>query len=126
MKTWQAKHLEIKRNWWIIDASDVVLGRLSTQVANLLRGKNKPTFTPNQDTGDFVIVTNSKKVKLTGKKLAQKTYYSHSLHFGSLKKITADKLLEKKPNDLIYKSVKGMLPDNRLSRQLIKKLKSLP
>ena len=123
MKTEVAKAENIKRDWYVVDAQDVVLGRLSTRVAGILRGKNKAIFTPSVDTGDFVIVVNAEKVALTGRKLADKIYYSHSGYVGGLKEISAGKLLEKKPEDLIKKAVKGMLPKNKLARAMLSKLK---
>lgn len=123
MKTEVAKIENVKRDWYIVDAQDLVLGRLATQVANLLRGKNKAIYTPSVDTGDFVIVVNAEKIALTGRKVADKTYYSHSGFPGGLKEITAGKLIEKKPEELIKKAVKGMLPKNKLSRHMLKKLK---
>lgn len=123
MKTEVAKAENIKRDWYVVDAQDVVLGRLSTRVAGILRGKNKPTYTPSVDTGDFVIVVNAEKIALTGRKLADKTYYSHSGYVGGLKEISAGKLLEKKPEELIKKAVKGMLPKNKLARAMLSKLK---
>lgn len=123
MKTEVAKAENIKRDWYVVDAKDVVLGRLSTRVAGILRGKNKPIFTPSVDTGDFVIVVNAEKIALTGRKLADKIYYSHSGYVGGLKEISAGKLLEKKPEDLIKKAVKGMLPKNKLARAMLSKLK---
>jgi len=123
MKTEVAKLENVKRDWYIVDAQDAVLGRLSTQIANVLRGKNKPTFTPSVDTGDFVIVINAEKIALTGRKLADKIYYNHSGYVGGLKEISAGKLLEKKPEDLIKRAVKGMLPHNKLSRHMLSKLK---
>jgi len=123
MRTEVAKAENIKRDWYVVDARDAVLGRLSTQVANVLRGKNKAFFTPSVDTGDFVIVVNAEKIALTGRKLADKVYYSHSGYVGGLKEITAGKLLEKKPEELIKKAVKGMLPKNKLARAVLSKLK---
>jgi len=123
MKTEVAKVENVKRDWYLVDAQDVVLGRLATQVANVLRGKNKAIFTPSVDTGDFVIVVNAEKIALTGRKLDDKVYYSHTGFPGGLKEITAGKLLEKKPEDIIRKAVKGMLPKNKLSRHMLKKLK---
>jgi large subunit ribosomal protein L13 len=123
MKTEVAKAENIKRDWYVVDAKDVVLGRLSTRVAGILRGKNKAIYTPSVDTGDFVIVVNADKVALTGRKLADKIYYSHSGFVGGLKEISAGKLLEKKPQDLIKKAVKGMLPKNKLARNMLSKLK---
>ncbi len=123
MKTEVAKIENVKRDWYLIDAQDVVLGRLATQVANILRGKNKAVYTPSVDTGDFVIVVNAEKIALTGRKLADKVYYSHTGFPGGLKEITAGKLLEKKPEDIIKKAVKGMLPKNKLARHMLTKLK---
>lgn len=123
MKTEVAKIENVKRDWYVVDAQDMVLGRLATQVANVLRGKNKAIFTPSVDTGDFVIVVNADKIALTGRKLADKTYYNHSGFPGGLKEISAGKLLEKKPEELIKRAVKGMLPKNKLSRHMLKKLK---
>lgn len=123
MKTVVAKLENVKRDWYIVDAQNLVLGRLASQVANILRGKNKTIFTPSVDTGDFVIVINADKIALTGRKLADKTYYSHSGFPGGIKSITAGKLMEKNPEEIIRKAVKGMLPKNKLSRHMIKKLK---
>ena len=123
MKTEVAKIENVKRDWYLVDAQDAVLGRLASQVANVLRGKNKAIFTPSVDTGDFVIVVNADKIALTGRKLADKVYYSHSGFPGGLKEITAGKLMEKKPEDIIKKAVKGMLPKNKLARHMLKKLK---
>ena len=123
MKTYVAKTEEVKRDWYLVDAENQVLGRIATSIANVLRGKNKPTFTPSVDTGDFVIVVNAAKIALTGNKLADKTYYSHSGYPGGIKSITAGKLLEKKPEDLIKHAVKGMLPKNKLARHMLNKLK---
>ena len=123
MKTEVAKIEDVKRDWYLIDAQDMVLGRLATQVANILRGKNKAIYTPSVDTGDFVIIVNAEKIALTGRKLDDKVYYSHTGFPGGLKEITAGKLLEKKPEDVIKKAVKGMLPKNKLARHMIKKLK---
>ncbi|KAF0216656.1 MAG: large subunit ribosomal protein [Geobacteraceae bacterium] len=123
MKTQVAKKEEVARDWYLVDAENQVLGRLATQVANVLRGKNKPVFTPSVDTGDFVIVVNAEKIALTGNKLSDKMYYSHSGFPGGLKSINAGKLLEKKPEDIIKKAVKGMLPKNKLARHMLSKLK---
>jgi len=123
MKTEVAKAEDVKRDWYVVDAQDLVLGRVASKIANVLRGKNKAIFTPSVDTGDFVIVVNAEKIALTGRKLADKVYYSHSGFPGGLKEITAGKLLEKKPEDLIKKAVKGMLPKNKLARHMLKKLK---
>jgi large subunit ribosomal protein L13 len=123
MKTFSAKLSDIERNWYVVDANDKVLGRLATAIAMVLRGKNKPIFTPHMDTGDFVIVINAEKVKLTGNKLNDKKYYSHSGYPGGLKETTAGKLLKEKPERVLISAVRGMLPKNSLGRQLIKKLK---
>ena len=123
MKTQVAKKSEVARDWYLVDAENQVLGRIATQIANVLRGKNKPTFTPSVDTGDFVIVVNAEKIALTGNKMADKMYYSHSGFPGGIKPITAGKLLDKKPEDLIRKAVKGMLPKNKLARHMLSKLK---
>lgn len=110
--------------WWLVDAKDQIVGRMATQIANILRGKDKPTFTPHNDMGDFVIVINASQVKLTGQKKEQKTYYRHSRFFGSTKQTTAKKLLSSTHSEkVIYKAVQGMLPKNKLSRKIIKKLK---
>ena len=118
-----AKTDEVARGWYLVNADNKVLGRIATEIANVLRGKNKPIFTPSVDTGDFVIVVNAEKVQLTGNKNADKIYYSHSGYPGGIKEISAGKLLEKKPEELIRKAVKGMLPKNKLARHMIKKLK---
>jgi large subunit ribosomal protein L13 len=123
MKTQVAKLENVKRDWYLIDAQDLVLGRLSTQIAGVLRGKNKAIFTPSVDTGDFVIVINAEKIALTGRKLADKIYYNHSGFTGGLKETSAGKMLETKPSELIKRAVKGMLPKNKLSRHMLKKLK---
>ncbi|MBU5615156.1 MULTISPECIES: 50S ribosomal protein L13 [Geomonas] len=123
MKTQVAKKEEVTRDWYLVDVDSKVLGRVATEIANVLRGKNKPTFTPSVDTGDFVIVVNAEKIALTGNKFANKTYYSHSSFPGGLKEITAAKLIDKKPEELIKKAVKGMLPKNKLARHMLKKLK---
>jgi len=123
MKTQAAKIQEVSRDWYVVDVDGKVLGRIATQIANILRGKNKPTFTPSVDTGDFVIVVNAEKIALTGNKMADKMYYSHSGFPGGIKEINAEKLIQKKPEDLIKKAVKGMLPKNKLSRHMLSKLK---
>ena len=123
MKTQVAKKNEVSRDWYVVDVENKVLGRIATQIANVLRGKNKPVFTPSVDTGDFVIVLNAEKIALTGKKLTDKMYYSHSEYPGGLKSITAGKLIEKDVEQVIRKAVKGMLPKNKLSRHMISKLK---
>ena len=121
-RTFVAKPDKSKK-WYCVDASNQVLGRLSTEIANILRGKNKPHFTPHLDCGDFVVVTNAKKIRLTGKKWTDKTYYHHSGHVGGLKAQSARDVLNKHPERLIMESVKGMLPPGKLSRQVLKKLK---
>lgn len=123
MSTQVAKSADIKRDWFVIDLEGQVLGRAATEIARILRGKHKAIYTPSVDTGDFVIVLNADKVTLTGKKMADKMYYQHSLYPGGLRSINAEKLLDKKPEDLIRKAVKGMLPKNKLGRQMFKKLK---
>lgn len=124
MKTTKvAKKEDVTRDWYLVDVDSKVLGRVATEIANVLRGKNKPTFTPSVDTGDFVIVVNAEKIALTGKKMSDKIYYSHSGYVGGLKEITAGKLIDKKPEDLLKKAVKGMLPKNKLARHMLKKLK---
>ncbi len=123
MKTEVAKLETVKRDWYVVDAQDMVLGRLSTQIANVLRGKNKAIYTPSVDTGDFVIVINAEKIALTGRKLADKIYYNHSGYVGGLKEVSAGEMLDKKPIELIKRAVKGMLPKNKLSRHMLKKLK---
>ena len=126
MRTYSPKPGEIERHWHVIDASDVVLGRLATHAATLLRGKHKPTFAPHVDTGDFVVVINAGKVALTGNKRHTKIAYRHSGYPGGLKQVRYEDLLEKNPERAIELAVKGMLPHNKLSRQLIKKLKVYP
>jgi large subunit ribosomal protein L13 len=123
MKTIVAKTKEVTRDWYLVDADNQVLGRIATTIANVLRGKNKPTFTPSVDTGDFIVVVNAEKIALTGNKRADKMYYSHSGYPGGIKSITAGKLLDKKPEDLIKHAVKGMLPKNKLARHMLSKLK---
>jgi large subunit ribosomal protein L13 len=123
MKSRFAKKGEIERKWYVVDAKDAVLGRLASRVATYIRGKNKPVFTPNVDTGDFIIVINAKQIKLTGRKLSDKVYYHHSGYIGGIKSRTAKEILEKNPEELIHKAVWGMLPKNRLGRAMIKKLK---
>jgi len=123
MKTQFAKKSDIDRKWYVVDAKDVVLGKLAVKVAVHLRGKNKPVFTPNADTGDFIIVINAEKIKLTGNKITDKVYYHHSGYIGGIKAQTAKELLEKKPEQIIEKAVWGMLPKTKLGRMMIKKLK---
>jgi large subunit ribosomal protein L13 len=126
VRTYSPKPGEIERHWHVIDASDVVLGRLATHAATLLRGKHKPTFAPHVDTGDFVVVINAGKVALTGNKRHTKIAYRHSGYPGGLKQVRYEDLLEKHPERAIELAVKGMLPHNKLGRQLIKKLKVYP
>ncbi len=121
MKTYLPR--EIHRNWWVIDATDQVLGRLASRIALLLMGKRKPEYTPHLDTGDFVVVVNAEKVRLTGKKLDQKMYYRHSGYPGGLKVRTARQMLETHPERVIQLAVKRMLPKNRLGRRMLKRLK---
>ncbi|MBC8417311.1 MAG: 50S ribosomal protein L13 [Proteobacteria bacterium] len=123
MKTFVAKEHEIKKNWYVVNAENKVLGRLAAQIAKRLRGKHKPIFTPHADTGDFIVVINAEKVTLTGKKWDNKIYYRHSGYTGGLKQISAKKLLEKKPEDVLRFAVRGMLPKNTLGRRQLKKLK---
>ncbi|HIC90982.1 MAG TPA: 50S ribosomal protein L13 [Syntrophaceae bacterium] len=123
MKTFMPKKQDIERRWYLIDANGKILGRLASFIASRLRGKHKPIYTPHADTGDFIIVINAEKVRLTGNKLKDKVYYRHTGYIGGVKSITAEKLLQKKPENLIRFAVEGMLPKNRLGRKLIKKLK---
>lgn len=123
MKTEVARKEQFVHRWFVVDAENLVLGRLATQIANVLRGKHKPVYTPSVDTGDFVIVLNADKIALTGNKVADKVYYSHSGFPGGIKSTTAAEMLAKKPEELIRKAVKGMLPKNKLARHMIKKLK---
>lgn len=122
MKSYMAKAEEVKREWYVIDATGIALGRLASQVASILRGKNKPTFTPNVDTGDYVIITNTDKVLLTGNKLKLKFYRYHTGYIGGLKETRYDKLMEEKSDFAVTKAVKGMLPKNSIGREMIKKL----
>ncbi|MFW6264494.1 MAG: 50S ribosomal protein L13 [Bacillota bacterium] len=123
MSTYMAKPKEVDRQWYIVDATDKTLGRLATKIADVLRGKHKATYTPHIDTGDFVVVINANKVKLTGKKWEQKKYYRHSGFPGGIKEMTYKELLNKKPELIIKKAVTGMIPHNKLGRQVITKLK---
>lgn len=122
MKSYMASPATIERKWYVVDAEGQTLGRLASQVASVLRGKNKPTYTPSMDTGDYVIVVNADKIKVTGKKLDQKIYYRHSDYVGGMKETTLKELLAKKPEDVINFAVKGMLPKGPLGRQMFKKL----
>ena len=123
MKTYYAKPGEVQRDWVIVDATDMVLGRLATRVAEILKGKTKPQYTPHVDVGDFVVVINAEKIRLTGNKAAAKNYYSHSGYPGGLKEVSFERMLEKHPERIIEKAVKGMLPKNSLGRSMGKKLK---
>jgi large subunit ribosomal protein L13 len=123
MKTWNAKPGEVDRRWYVVDAEGQTLGRLATRIADTLRGKNKPQYTPHVDTGDFVIVVNAEKIAVTGKKLDQKRYYRHSGYPGGLRSRTLREQLDRQPTEVIRKAVKGMLPRNRLARTQITKLK---
>jgi large subunit ribosomal protein L13 len=123
MKTFSAKHEEVEREWFLIDLEGKTVGRAATQIASILRGKTKPIFTPHVDCGDFVVCINADKVVFTGNKLAAKVYNRHSGYPGGLKEITAEKLLAKRPEDVINFAVQGMLPKNSLGRQMLKKLK---
>ncbi len=118
-----AKKEDVQRSWYLVDAENKVLGRLATELAKILRGKNKPDFTPHVDTGDYIVVINAEKVNLTGNKLKDKIYYRHSGYPGGIKSMTAENLKAKRPEDLIRLAVKGMLPRNRLGRKVFKKLK---
>ena len=122
MKTFMASPATIDRKWYVVDATDMTLGRLASEVAKVLRGKNKPIFTPHIDCGDNVIVINAEKIKVTGKKMDQKVYYHHSVYVGGLKEATLREKLEKKPEQVIELAVKGMLPKGPLGRQMFTKL----
>ena len=123
MKTYVAKPAEVRRDWYLIDADGKTLGRLATEVARRLRGKHKPTFTPNVDTGDYIVVVNARKIRVTGNKLRDKMYHHHTGYVGNLKSISLQKLLDKAPERVIRNAVKGMLPKNALGRQMIGKLR---
>lgn len=123
MKTYLAKPLEVERKWYVVDATDMVVGRLAAEVAAILRGKNKPTFTNNVDTGDYVIIINAEKVRLTGKKEDQKVYKHHSGFAGGLKVTSYKDVLAKHPERILEHAIKGMLPHNALGRQMYRKLK---
>jgi large subunit ribosomal protein L13 len=122
-KTYVTKPAEVKREWFVVDAEGKTLGRLASEVARILRGKHKPIYSPSVDTGDYVIVVNAQKIQVTGRRLDQKKYYRHSGYMGGLSEITLRDQLERYPNRVIEAAVKGMLPKNRLGRQMIKKLK---
>lgn len=123
MGSFMAKAEDVKKEWWVVDASNRTLGRLASEVASILRGKKKPIFTPNVDTGDFVIIINAKKIAVTGNKLSDKIYHHHSGYPGGIKSTTFGKLIQEKPESIIEKAVWGMLPKNSIGRQMIKKLK---
>ncbi|HET9121160.1 MAG TPA: 50S ribosomal protein L13 [Solirubrobacterales bacterium] len=123
MRTYQATSQDRERVWYVVDAENKTLGRLATQIADVLRGKRKPTYTPHVDVGDFVIVTNAEKVAVTGDKREKKLYWRHSGYPGGIRSRTLGDMLEKRPEDVIRKAVKGMLPRNRLARQQLRKLK---
>lgn len=123
MKTFSPKPEHINHDWFVVDANEKILGRLAAQLAHRLRGKHKPVFAPHMDNGDCIVVLNCDKIKVTGKKLSQKTYYRHSGYVGGLREITLEKLLVKKPTDVLMLAVRGMLPKNRIGRAMLKKLK---
>ncbi|MCF6318727.1 MAG: 50S ribosomal protein L13 [Proteobacteria bacterium] len=123
MKTFSAKADEIKREWFIIDAEDLILGRMATEIAKRLRGKHKPEYTPHVDTGDYIVVINAEKIAVTGNKMKDKIYYKHTGYIGNLKSITLEKQLQKHPEVVIESAVKGMLPKNSLGRTMYRKLK---
>jgi large subunit ribosomal protein L13 len=123
MRTFMAKKEDVQQSWYLVDAENKVLGRLASELAKILRGKNKPEFTPHVDTGDYIVVINAEKVNLTGNKLKDKVYYRHSGYPGGIKSMTAEDLKAKRPEDIIRLAVKGMLPKNRLGRKVFKKLK---
>lgn len=123
MKTTSARNAEVDRKWHVIDADGKVVGRLASRVASILRGKDKPIFTPHVDTGDYVVIVNADKVRFTGNKLEQKAYYHHSGFIGGIKKETAKDIMNESPERIILSAVRGMLPKNRLGRQLFRKLK---
>lgn len=123
MKTYLTPVKEIDKKWYLVDATGKVLGRLASEIATILRGKNKPTYSTFMDNGDYIIVVNAEKVKLTGKKMQEKMYYRHSSYMGGLTELTAAELMEKKPTAMISYAVQGMLPKNPLGRQQLKKLK---
>ncbi len=123
MRTYNLKKAEIEKKWWLVNAEGKTLGRLATEIATLLRGKKKPEFTPFLDCGDYVIVINAEKINVTGRKLEQKKYYSHSLYPGGLKVKSLKELMEKKPEDVVRRAVWGMVPKGKLGRAVYKKLK---
>jgi len=123
MKTFSAKNETAKHDWYVVDATDKTLGRMATEIARRLRGKHKPEFTPHVDTGDYIVVVNAEKVKVTGKKTSDKMYHHHSGYPGGIKSISFEKLQDKAPERIIQLAVKGMMPRNRLSRAMLSKLK---
>jgi len=123
MKTFSAKPEEVRRDWFVVDATDKTLGRLATELASRLRGKHKPEFTPHVDTGDHIVVVNAARIRVTGKKLTDKIYYRHTGYVGNLKSISLGKLMEKSPEQVITIAVKGMLPKNPLGRAMLRKLR---
>ncbi len=123
MKTFMLRKEDVKRDWYLVDATGKTLGRLASEIAKILMGKNKPTYTPHIDGGDFVVVVNAEKVFVTGKKLNQKIYYKHTGYFGHLKETTLKEMLEKKPEEVIRLAVRGMLPKNKLRDRRLKRLK---
>jgi large subunit ribosomal protein L13 len=122
MNTFTARPADIERKWYVVDATDMTLGRMATEVAAVLRGKHKPIFTPHVDTGDYVIVVNAEKIKLSGKKMDQKTYFRHSGYVGNWRNVPVKEVLEKKPEYVVEHAIKGMLPKGPLGRQMYKKL----
>jgi large subunit ribosomal protein L13 len=122
MKTFTARPADIERKWYVVDATDMILGRMATEVAAVLRGKHKPIFTPHMDTGDYVIVINAEKIKLSGKKMEQKTYFRHSGYVGHWRNVPVKEVLEKKPIYVVEHAIKGMLPKGPLGRAMYKKL----
>lgn len=123
MKTFSAKPEEVRRDWFVVDATDKTLGRLATELASRLRGKHKPEFTPHVDTGDYIVVVNAANIRVTGNKMKDKMYYRHTGYVGNLKSVSLEKLMEKSPEQVITLAVKGMLPKNRLGSAMLKKLR---
>jgi large subunit ribosomal protein L13 len=126
MKTFSAKPQEVKRGWYVVDATDRTLGRLATQIASRLRGKHKPEFTPHVDTGDYIVVVNAARIRVTGNKLQDKIYHRHTGYIGNLKSVTLETQLARYPERVITQAVKGMLPKNSLGRAMLKKLRVFP
>ena len=123
MKTFSAKNHDVDRNWYLVDARNKTLGRLSTEIATRLRGKHKPIYTPHVDTGDYIVVVNASKIRVTGKKMTDKVYYKHTGYIGNLKSENLETMLEKYPERVLMKSVRGMLPKSKLGNAMIKKLR---